>query len=364
MNSFKLSSLAITCGGTGGHFYPGLSIARHLKEQGVRVTIFLSGRNIPSQSAEAARHGIETICLPATTRSKPGQALGLLGGYLRSLRELRKSRPDALLGMGSFASSPTAMAAVTLRIPLFLHDGNARVGKANRMLSRFARHLGTAFPAVNPEALKCPHGCTGMPLRPEITSGETLPATDAVARINSLYEGSLKIETPTILIFGGSQGAAIFNSVLPEALRRLNDLKFQVIHLTGKDKFDEVREVYRGAPFPALLLPASSEMHLLYQASALAVCRSGGSTVAELAHFGRPALLIPYPYAAEMHQDDNARFYAGTGAAVVLQNSECTPEKVAETLRRLLLEPLNPPPAPSSAAADNIEIIESYLTKA
>lgn len=363
MTGKKLSTLAITCGGTGGHFYPGLSIARHLKEQGCRAVIFLSGRNIPAQSAEAARYGIETVCLPPTPKSRIGHAFALLNGYLRSCRKLRKLKPDALLGMGSFASFPAAMAAVTLRIPVFLHDGNARVGKANRILSRFARHLGTAFPAVNPETVKCPLECTGMPLRPEITAGEAISKAEAITRVNALYGGSLKAELPTILIFGGSQGAAIFNSVLPTALRQLNELQFQVIHLTGKDKFAEVRETYCGAAFPALLLPSSSDMHLLYQAADLAVCRSGGSTVAELAHFGKAALLIPYPYAAERHQDDNAGFYAAAGAAVILQNAGCTPERVAGIIRGLLRQPLNPKPQPSAAAAANIAVIEAYLNK-
>jgi UDP-N-acetylglucosamine--N-acetylmuramyl-(pentapeptide) pyrophosphoryl-undecaprenol N-acetylglucosamine transferase len=364
MTAKTCSTIAITCGGTGGHFYPGLSIARRLKAQNRRAVIFLSGRNIPSQSAEAARYGIETVCLPPTPKSRPGMIAALLKGFLSSRRELRKLKPDALLGMGSFASFPAAMAAVTLRVPLFLHDGNARVGKANRILSRFARHLGTAFPAVNGGTVKCPLDSTGMPLRPEITDGETIARAEAITRVNALYQGSLKPDLPTILIFGGSQGAAIFNSVLPAALRQLGELQFQVIHLTGKDKFEEVREVYRDAAFPALLLPSSTEMHLLYQASDLAVCRSGGSTVAELTHFGKAALLIPYPYAAELHQDDNARFYAGTGAAVILQNAGCTPEQASEAIRKLLQQPPDVRPQPSAATDGNIAVIESYLSKA
>ncbi len=361
MTEQKLSRLAITCGGTGGHFYPGLSIARYLKEHNCQVTLFLSGRHIPAQSAEAAKHDIATVNLPVTPKSKIGQLRAMLSGFLQSRRELKKLKPDALLGMGSFASFPTAMAAASLRIPLFLHDGNARIGKANRMLSRFARHLGTAFPAVNKGAIHCPCSCTGMPLRPEITAGKPMPKKTAIDEVNRLYSGNLSADLTTILIFGGSQGAAVFNKTFPEALKQLDGLKFQVIHLTGPDKFEELKEVYAGAPFPALLLPYANEMHLLYQAADLTVCRSGGSTVAELAHFGKYALLIPYPYAAELHQDDNANFYAGIGGAEILRNADCTVEKSVEILRRLLQNLPKRQPEPSTATADNIEIIEHYL---
>lgn len=373
MNKIKLQRLAITCGGTGGHFYPGLSTARHFHHDGGQVVLLLSGINIDRQSAEAERHGIETVKLQRmpSPRGISGTIHFLRGfssGFLQSRRELKKAKVQALLGMGSFASFPAALAALSLRIPLFLHDGNARVGKANRILSRWAKHLGTAFPAVNPASVKCPLECTGMPLRPELTEPALIGKTSAINEINRLYSSELKSDLTTILIFGGSQGAEIFNKIFPAAFMNYRKPFFQVLHLTGQGKYDEVKKAYNGAKFPTLLLPSSDIMQLLYQASDTVICRSGGSTVAELALFAKYAFLIPYPYAAEKHQDDNANFYQSTGAAEVINNADCTPEKAAEIIGRLKteLEQLNSCATAAqagrpSAATDTISAIKQIL---
>lgn len=369
----ELQCLAITCGGTGGHFYPGLSVARRFHGDGGKVVLLLSGINIDRQSVEAERHGIETIKLQRMPSPRGVVATirflrGFVLGFLQARRELKKTNTQALLGMGSFASFPAALAALSLRIPLFLHDGNARVGKANRILSRWAKHLGTAFPAVNATAVKCPVECTGMPLRPELTEFTLIGKATAINEINRLYDSSLKPDLTTILIFGGSQGAEIFNKTFPSAFVNCQDPFFQVIHLTGQGKYNEVKDAYDSAKFPTLLLPSSDIMQLLYQASDAVICRSGGSTVAELALFGKYAFLIPYPYAAEKHQDDNAHFYQSTGAAEVIDNACCTTEKAIEIIARLKgeLEQLTARAAAAhvgrpNAAADTIAVIKQIV---
>ena len=142
-----------------------------------------------------------------------------------------------------------------------------------------------------------------------------------------------------MLIFGGSQGASVFNRIAPEALRSLDAGRFQVLHLAGPDKLEETREAYRDAKFPLLLLPASEKMGLFLGAADLVLSRSGGSTVAELALFGKAAVLIPYPYAAEGHQADNARYLADADAAVLVDNTDFTARRATELFRDFLDAP-------------------------
>ncbi len=323
--------LVITCGGTGGHFYPGLSVARRHRENGGDVLLLLSGVNAAAQRATAESFGIPAIELP--TMPSPGRlhplrwwrfGRGLLRGMLQARRELRRFAPDAVLGMGSFASVPVLAAAYWGRIPIFLHDGNARIGRANRWLSRVACFLGTAFPAVNADQCRCPVDCTGMPLRPELLRAESGDKFAAIERLNTRFGSHFRGDLPTLLIFGGSQGAATLNRNFPAALRQLGVADVQVIHLAGPAKLEEVRNAYTGVPFRVLALDACEEMAMLYTAADLVIARSGGSTTAEIALFGKPAVLIPYPYAAEGHQWDNARCLVAAGAAEAVNNADCT----------------------------------------
>lgn len=329
-----LQRLAIACGGTGGHFYPGLSIARELHERAGEAMLILSGNNTITQRATAETFNINVICVKSSKLTSITCPLKLLVGIFQSIRELKKFRPDALLAMGSFASFTAAIAAKILGIPILLHDGNAKIGKSNRMLSYLANYLGIAFQPVNAEKCHCPYQIVGMPLRPELLSEwhKQLDKITAIKLINEQFGGSLSADKATLLIFGGSQGAATLNEVFPRVMKNLGRTNFQVIHLTGKDKFAATNDRYQDAEFEKLVLESSPEMALFYVAADAVICRSGGSTVAELLLFGKFAYLIPYPYAAELHQDDNARYMAAIGAAEIIYNGECTDRKVATTL--------------------------------
>jgi len=341
----RLHSLVISCGGTGGHFYPGLSVARTLRGDGGQVLLLLSGVNAAKQKAIAESYGVSAVALPRMPSprgigSAAGFFRGALGGYLASRRELRGFRPQALLGMGSFTSLPPVLAAHRSGIPVFLHDGNARIGRANRFFSGRARLLATAFPPCNAENCRCEYLTTGMPLRPELEGAAGISRDEAIAGLNREFGVKLDSALPTVLVFGGSQGASIFNGVLPGALRRLQArFDFQVLHLAGPKKLEEAKATYGATDFPLLLLESSEKMELFLGGADLIVSRSGGSTVAELARFGRAAVLIPYPYAAEDHQTDNARFLADAGAAELIPNAECTPERMEALLAELLADP-------------------------
>lgn len=350
--------LVITCGGTGGHFYPGLSIARAQQARNGKVLLLLSGKNSLEQSRIAEKYSIPVQVLPympSPSLKHPGSCWrfirGLISGTIQAKKILRAEKPQAVLGMGSFASLPVIWAAKSLRLPIFLHDGNARIGKANRILSRWAEVLGTAFPAVNADKVRCKCIVSGMPLRPELKQ-ESLSKNAAIDMLNSQYNAALRNDLFTVLLFGGSQGARKLNTAFAEAVKIINaeHPRLQLIHLAGAGEFESVKALYGDTNFPLLLLPGLAEMHWAFYAADLAICRSGGSTVAELNAFGKYAVLIPYPFAAELHQDDNANYLATLGAAEVVGNSAldtasalailkrlCADDKVAEKGRKSIL---------------------------
>lgn len=334
----KLIKLAVSCGGTGGHFFPGLSIARKFQEQGNEVLLLLSGIHAVSQKEIAENCGIKAVALPEMPhyRKRPLRFIsGFAGGYREAKRELKKFAPQALLGMGSFAALPVVLAARSCRIPLFLHDGNARIGKANRFFSRWAEFTGTAFPAVNASACRCEVESTGMPVRPELLDLVKLDKNEAVAAVNREFGMDFSPDKPLILVTGGSQGAAIFNETLPRAFKECGS-DFQVVHLTGKGKSADAAKGYENVSFPVKLVESTGKMAELLAAADLVFSRSGGSTAAELALFGKAAVLIPYPFAAEGHQMDNARYFEASGAAILIENSKFTVESAREVIREFL----------------------------
>ncbi len=331
----KLERLIISCGGTGGHFFPGLSIARTFQQQGGEVMLLLSGINSEQQVKTAQKYGINAVALPLmpTPRRNPVKFFsGLIRGYCQSVKIMKSFAPQAVLGMGSFAMTPVLLAALRKHIPVALHDGNARIGKANRIFSRWAKVLGAGFPAVNGDRCRCRIADTGMPVRPELLSKCGFSKAEAIQNLNQLFGCELKEDLTTILIFGGSQGAAVFNTVLPQALLQCRNADFQVLHLCGKGKKADPENLYSKAAFPVLLLESSDVMEYFLGAADAVFCRSGGSTLAELALFGKGAFLIPYPFAAEGHQQDNAGYFERNNAAMVINNGDFTVEKAVGLL--------------------------------
>lgn len=336
--------LAISCGGTGGHFYPGMSIAKILKSEGGKVLLLLSGVHAVRQKEIAEDNGIEAVALPDMPSPRKIKNIfkfikGFLSGTVIAGRALTEHKIDVVLGMGSFTSLPPILAARKLKKEIYLHDGNARIGRANRYLSRYAKHLWSAFDAVNADKIKCDYSVIGMPIRPELTYGRRYTKEEAAAEINSRFGSSLSADVTTLLIFGGSQGAQKINTVLPDFLKTLPADRCQVIHLSGPGKLEETRKAYEGCNIRHLLLESSSEMQLMYGCADFVISRSGGSTVAEIAFFGKASLLIPYPFAAENHQFDNACFLQKSGGAIVLDNKDCSSERFAEILQGMLDSP-------------------------
>ena len=344
MSEEKKFRLLISCGGTGGHFNPGLGIAKYLNQTGNESMLLLGGKHAEAQMKISADAGVRA---ESFDYHRPGKNLLQMLKFLRSvLRGIRFSRklirefqPDALLIMGSSISLPAALGAWSMKTPIFLHDGNARVGKANRVLSRLAKGLALSFPAVNSKTLHCPCELTGLPLRQALIDGGELPKAEAIQKLNELFGSDFTADAPTLLVFGGSLGALKINSsfIMPQDEPEMK--KLQVIHLTGPGKLEELTEQYKTFPGKYILREASGEMGVIYSAVDAVICRSGGSTVSELAFFGKYALLIPFPYAAEHHQDDNALYLASGGGAEVLFDADCSVEKMQDFVRRFLADP-------------------------
>lgn len=333
----RLSRLVITCGGTGGHFYPGLSIAVTAQQRGVDVLLLLSGVNSATQSAIAEKNGVNAVVLPQMPH--PGSPVGAwrffrgaTGGLTESLRRLRAFAPDAVLGMGSFAMTPVIVAARMRGIPVFLHDGNTVVGKANRMFSRIARAVGCAYPPVNPAGIHAPWEVVGMPVRQKLRKQSAITKSEAVKALNEHFSAGFAADVMTVLVIGGSQGAASFNTTLPEAFKGFSE-RLQVMHLSGRGKQEDTISAYRGFDGKLLLLESTERIEWFLGAADLVFARAGGSTLAELMLFGKPAVLIPYPYAAEDHQLRNAEWFSEIGGGSMIDNSELSPNSALDMLR-------------------------------
>ena len=339
----KLDHLLITCGGTGGHFYPGLAIAKAMQKRGGKVKLLLTGKHADTQKATAEQQGIETVVLPDFPHpvQSPFRFLTrLVKGFLICRKEMKKFSPQALISMGAYTSAPAFLAAKWTKTPLYLHDGTAHIGKANRIYSRWARFQGTAFPPANADRIKCPIHVVGMPIREQlIEAAGKLTKEESIAELNKLFNTDLSPEKPVVLIFGGSQGAAELNGTLPVSLMQLNDPDLQVIHLTGKNKLESTRAAYQSANFKLLLIESSERMDYFLSAADIIFCRAGGSSLAELALFGKSAVLIPFPFAAENHQSANADCFAAVDAGIALDTRNFTPLRSKEILQDFIANP-------------------------
>jgi UDP-N-acetylglucosamine--N-acetylmuramyl-(pentapeptide) pyrophosphoryl-undecaprenol N-acetylglucosamine transferase len=256
-----------------------------------------------------------------------GLPLRLLRATLACRQMLRRERVDLLIGTGGRACVPAAVAARSLGIPVCLLEQNAVLGRANRLLARFARRVWLGLPAKRPPQRSL---VTGTPLRSDVGRRDR-----ARARADLGFDA----DTPVLLAFGGSQGAAALNAVVPAAVARLGR-PLQVVHLTGIDRDQEVRRAYDAlAAVRAIVRPLAKDMAMLYAAADLVVCRGGGGTLAELIAAGRPAVIVPYPHHRDRQQWHNGKVLERAGAGLVLEQSRCDADTLATVLAMLLADP-------------------------
>ena len=322
-------SILIMAGGTGGHIFPALAVAEILRSTGWRVTWL--GAPGSMEAELVPRHGYEMAWVRFSGLRGKGLLrklalpFNLLVALVQSAVALFRYRPDVVLGMGGYITFPGGMMAVLLRRPLLIHEQNSIAGLSNRVLARVAQRVLSGFPGVLPNATWC-----GNPVRAEIAA---LPAPELRYAARS---GALNV-----LVVGGSLGAQAINEALPQALALLPERsRPQVTHQTGKRHFEDVQQRYQQLGIDADVRPFLDDMAQHYAKADLVICRAGALTVAELAAAGVASLLIPFPHAVDDHQTHNAHFLSDRGAALLMQQSELTAEKLAQLLKETSREKL------------------------
>jgi UDP-N-acetylglucosamine--N-acetylmuramyl-(pentapeptide) pyrophosphoryl-undecaprenol N-acetylglucosamine transferase len=322
-------------GGTGGHVFPALALARELRARDVEALMVGTARGLEAAAFPAEGFSLETIHVEGLQGVRVGaQARSLMllpQALIHALRLLGRHRPRAVVGVGGYAAGPVGMAAVLRRIPLLIHEQNRSPGLTNRVLARVANVVAVSLEATGPlfgrEVV-----VTGNPIRREILEGD---------RRKGLEAFQLDPTRKTVLIFGGSQGAYRINRAVVEDLphlRRLRD-RIQIIHATGEQDRGEVEEAYQAWKGEARVLPFVQDMASAYAAADLVVCRAGATTIAELTALGKPALLIPYPFAANDHQRENAEEVVRVGGARMILDRDLTGHRLAVELYELLDDP-------------------------
>ncbi len=331
MNATVDKKVVVMAGGTGGHVFPALAVARELRSRGVSVIWLGTRRGIEADLVPSNDFPFRVIEVSGLRGKGAGALLKAPLLLWRALRQalavLKAERPDAVLGMGGFASGPGGLAARLLGLPLVIHEQNAVAGTTNRLLAHMAKRVMQAFPDTLPKGQLC-----GNPVRSEITA---LPAPEL--RMNESGHG--KGDRPHLLVLGGSLGAVAINELLPQAIKRLpKHEQPQIWHQTGRDRVVATEEQYNGASVDAHVVPFIDDMAEAYGWADLVICRAGALTVSELAAVGVASLLIPFPHAIDDHQTKNGMWLVDNGAAHLVQQAELSPEKLAVMLQKLLAD--------------------------
>ncbi len=323
--------VAIACGGTGGHLFPGVAVGEQLLLRGCDVTLLVSPKEVDQQAVTSAR-GMGVATLPAVGMTR-GKFLNFVAGFWKSYRAakslFRERTPQAVLAMGGFTSAPPVLAGRACGAATFLHESNTIPGKANRWLAHFVDQAFVGFPTAGARLRHKNILCTGTPVRPQFQLGE--PASCRMAL-------GLAPEHPVVLVMGGSQGASGINDLVLQALPALLKVspQLQFIHLTGANDVAKVQAGYAAQHAKAVVRPFLSEMELALGAADVAVSRAGASSLAEIAAMRLPSVLIPYPIAADDHQRHNANAFVETGAALLLEQPGATGDALAAQLLGLL----------------------------
>lgn len=319
----RIKTALVMAGGTGGHIFPGLAVAEALRLVGWRVYWLGAPNSMESRLVPPKGFALETINFSGV-RGKGVVALTLLPlrllkAFWQSIQVIRRVKPDVVLGLGGYISFPAGMMAVLMGKPLVLHEQNSVAGMANKALAVVADRVFTAFPNVFAKG-----HCIGNPLRPEFLN-QAEPAARFAGR-----SGPLRL-----LVVGGSLGATALNDMVPKAIALLPlEQRPTILHQSGHKQIDVLRANYQTAGVQAELTPFIDDTATAFAQADLVICRSGASTVTELAAVGVAAALVPFPFAVDNHQTANARFLSDQGAALLVQQSQLTPQWIADMLQK------------------------------
>lgn len=346
--------VAIACGGTGGHLFPGLAVAEQLQKRGCTVALLISPKDVDQQAVKSAlerrssdRPGpaavhklagqetgapLQVFTLPAVALQNRNY-FSFARSFWQSWRAAKKifqaRPPQAVLAMGGFTSAPPVLAGNAFGAKTFLHESNTIPGRANRFLARFVDAVFVGFPEAGSRLKARKVITTGTPVRPQFQPREAAECRVALG---------LDPNRPVVLVMGGSQGASGLNNMVLSALPALGEraMAWQWLHLTGTNDFEKVKSAYAARGLKAMIKPFLAEMDLALGAATVSVSRSGASSLAEIAAMRLPSLLVPYPTAADNHQLTNALAFEKSGAAKLLEQKDASPEKTAALLCKLV----------------------------
>ncbi len=323
-----MSTVLIMAGGTGGHVFPALALARLLRAASHEVVWLGTPKGLEARVVPAEGFPIEWLSMSGLRGKGAATMLfapfKLLQSIWQALGVLRRRQPRLVIGFGGFVTGPGGVAAWLTRRPLVIHEQNAIAGYSNRVLARLARRVLSAFPGAFPPGVLAE--VLGNPVRAEILAQES-----PVVRFGR-REGTLRL-----LVVGGSLGASRLNAVVPVAVARLANagIPLQVRHQAGERGIDAARAAYAEAGFTADVSAFIEDMARAYADADLVICRAGALTISELAAVGVASVLVPFPAAVDDHQTCNAQFLVREGAAVLIADRDLTAERLATTLREL-----------------------------
>lgn len=317
-------TIVIAAGGTGGHLYPAIAVADAIRERHPEIRILFIGTDrIESREVPRAGYEFQQINIQA-----PGKSFGSLATFpfqlskaiLATMRLLSRERPIAMLSGGAYLSVPVGIAAWSFHVPIALLEINSVAGTANKFLSRIAQKLFVAYPESLesfPSSIRTDATVSGTPVRADL--GKHLRSPED-ARVSLGLDANRR----TVFVFGGSLGARAINDAMPNVARACSAKGYSVIWQTGKGNATEDLQREFAQDQHVQVHEYIYDMETAYSAADLVVCRAGASSLAELARLGKPAVLVPYPYAAANHQEANARAFETDGASVVIRDTELT----------------------------------------
>jgi UDP-N-acetylglucosamine--N-acetylmuramyl-(pentapeptide) pyrophosphoryl-undecaprenol N-acetylglucosamine transferase len=334
MDAAAPTPVLVAAGGTGGHLFPAEALAAALAKRDIAVHLATDrraaryGGAFPDDAvhvvASATLRGRDPI---AVTRTAATLGFGLVQGFAL----IGRLRPAAVIGFGGYPTVPPVLAAAWRGVPTLIHDANAVIGRANRLLAPRVTAIATTFPDVlgGEPRLAAKATLTGNPVRPAVVAAAATPYPTPADPLQ-------------LLIFGGSQGARIMAEIVPAAIGSLAPAlraRLTIVQQAREEDLDRVRSAYRGLAVAAEIAPFFPDLPARMAASHLVVARSGASTVAELSAVGRPAILVPLPHALDQDQFANAGVLAGAGGAIRLPQDEFTPRRLADEIAALAIAP-------------------------
>jgi UDP-N-acetylglucosamine--N-acetylmuramyl-(pentapeptide) pyrophosphoryl-undecaprenol N-acetylglucosamine transferase len=335
--------IVLAAGGTGGHLFPAEALASELIARGREVALVTDrrGQAFGDRLAGIAVHRIRAGRMNGNLLKKAVGVAELALGTLEAKRLLRRLEPAAVVGFGGYPSVPTVYAAIRLGLPTVLHEQNAILGRANRLLAARVKGIAASFIETPLALARARVEHTGNPVRPAICALRGAP-----------YQAPAGDEPVEILVLGGSQGARIFSEIVPTALKLLPEAlrrRLRVTQQARQEDLERARAAYQEAGVEPELAPFFHDVPSRLSRAHLAIARSGASTCAELTVVGRPAILVPYPFAVDDHQTANARALERGGAAWVVPQPEFSAAALARRLEELVADPSRLAEAASAA---------------